>query len=68
MKDITSFLLGLYITTLLCISTLADDWQCYRGPNHDGISKETGWIVIGKVQLQKLYGRQKLALVFVRSQ
>ncbi len=44
MKNRTSILSGLYITTLLCISAIADDWQCYRGPNHDGISKETGWI------------------------
>lgn len=27
----------------LTLPSLADDWPNYRGPNHDGISKETGW-------------------------
>ncbi len=26
-----------------CFPLVADDWPIYRGPNHDGISKETGW-------------------------
>jgi outer membrane protein assembly factor BamB len=29
---------------LLCVAIAsADDWPCYRGPNHNGISAEKGW-------------------------
>ena len=44
MENRISILSELCITALLSINVVADDWQCYRGPNHDGISKETGWI------------------------
>jgi len=27
----------------LCLDVRADDWPIYRGPNHNGISQETGW-------------------------
>jgi len=33
------FLIG----TLICSSAPAADWPCWRGPNYDGISNETGW-------------------------
>jgi outer membrane protein assembly factor BamB len=29
---------------LLPSLTLADDWPCWRGPNRNGISTETGWL------------------------
>ena len=28
---------------LLCGAVSAKDWPIYRGVNHDGISRETGW-------------------------
>ena len=31
------------IVLVLAGQTLADDWPHWRGPNHDGISQETGW-------------------------
>ncbi len=27
----------------VALTAAAGDWSCYRGPNHDGISTETGW-------------------------
>jgi outer membrane protein assembly factor BamB len=41
-------LLSLHTVALLNLSVLllpvvGDDWPNWRGPNHDGISKETGW-------------------------
>ena len=34
------------ISALACAAALAqgEDWPNWRGPNHDGISAETGWI------------------------
>ena len=32
----------LIITLLLTSSVMADDWPQYRGPNRDGVSRETG--------------------------
>ena len=33
------------LSLLALMSTaLADDWPCFRGPNHDGISREKGWL------------------------
>ena len=29
---------------LSCASTRAADWPVFRGPNHNGISTETGWL------------------------
>ncbi len=32
------------VGTLLSVTVAwADDWPCYRGANHDGISNESGW-------------------------
>src|SRR6266446_4493487 len=36
--------LGLVSVLILATSALADDWPQWRGPNRDGISKETGWL------------------------
>jgi outer membrane protein assembly factor BamB len=30
--------------SLANLNLSGDDWPCYRGPNHDGISKESGWV------------------------
>ena len=30
---------------ILAGSASADDWRCFRGPNHNGVSAETGWMV-----------------------
>jgi hypothetical protein len=39
-------LCGLCSISLLAFipSALADDWTQWRGPNRDGIPKETGWL------------------------
>jgi len=31
------------ISAIICSTTQATDWPNYRGPNHDGVSTETGW-------------------------
>ena len=36
-------ILGLCISAAVCSTARAADWLNYRGPNHDGISTETGW-------------------------
>ncbi len=40
-------LIGLSITLVLAFMfsgiSFADDWPCWRGPNSNGISTETGW-------------------------
>src|SRR5436305_5508767 len=36
-----------FATLLIVLTPLAaraDDWPCWRGPNHNGISAETGWL------------------------
>jgi outer membrane protein assembly factor BamB len=35
--------LTLSISAIVCSTAQAADWPNYRGPNHDGISTETGW-------------------------
>ena len=34
---------SLTLVVLLGSTALAEDWPCWRGPTHDGISAETGW-------------------------
>jgi outer membrane protein assembly factor BamB len=43
---ISTSLLALGLTSLLCLvlPAGADDWPQWRGPNRDGLSKETGWL------------------------
>jgi outer membrane protein assembly factor BamB len=36
--------LFLVLSSILKLSTQADDWPQWRGPNRDGISKETDWL------------------------
>src|SRR5258706_12786974 len=31
------------IAPILAANVLAEDWPCWRGPEHNGISRETGW-------------------------
>ncbi len=42
MKKLSLFFL---IVTMFCVNSLiiADDWSTWRGPNHNGISTESGW-------------------------
>ena len=35
--------LALLVCVIAAVQVRADDWPDYRGPNRDGISKETGW-------------------------
>jgi outer membrane protein assembly factor BamB len=42
MKNLTGCLLLLGF--LASGPALADDWPCWRGPRHDGISREGGWL------------------------
>src|SRR5438445_11051655 len=34
------------ISSALAANLLAEDWPCWRGPAHNGISHETGWSTI----------------------
>ncbi len=44
MRKVSSLALIL-AAAMLCASARAADWPCFRGPNHNGISAETGWLV-----------------------
>jgi outer membrane protein assembly factor BamB len=43
--DVARSCLGLISFSILTLSAPADDWAQWRGPNRNGISKETGWLV-----------------------
>jgi outer membrane protein assembly factor BamB len=43
LKKTTLFLAFTLITTLAGYSQARFDWPCWRGPNGDGVSLETGW-------------------------
>src|SRR5947207_1834090 len=35
---------ALTVCSIFTLSTQADDWSQWRGPDRDGVSKETGWL------------------------
>jgi outer membrane protein assembly factor BamB len=43
---VSTSLLALGLTSVLCLALPAgaEDWPQWRGPNRDGLSKETGWL------------------------
>ena len=58
----------LHLTVIgLLASTLparASDWPCFRGPDHNGISKETGWSVKWPAQGPKQLWKSKVGIGF----
>ena len=54
-------MIGLLAMTL---PTRAADWPCFRGPDHDGISKETGWSVTWPAEGPKKLWKAKVGIGF----
>lgn len=57
------------VTNLACLSlslavTTAADWPNYRGPSHDGISKETGWTTEWPANGPKILWKAKVGMGF----
>ena len=51
------------LTLSLTVATAAD-WPNYRGPNHDGISKETGWTTTWPADGPKALWKAKVGMGF----
>ena len=49
---------------LSVVAVTAADWPNYRGPNHDGISKETGWTTAWPADGPKVLWKAKVGLGF----
>lgn len=54
----------LALLTLSLVAVTAADWPNYRGPNHDGISKETGWATEWPANGPKVLWKAKVGLGF----
>jgi outer membrane protein assembly factor BamB len=48
----------------LSLTTRAADWPCFRGPDHDGISKETGWSAKWPAEGPKQLWKAKVGIGF----
>lgn len=49
---------------VLPLPTRAADWPCFRGPDHNGISKETGWSVNWPAGGPKILWKAKVGIGF----
>lgn len=49
---------------LSVVAVTAADWPNYRGPNHDGISKETGWTTAWPADGPKVLWKAKVGMGF----
>lgn len=54
----------LAILALSAIAATATDWPNFRGPTHDGISKETGWTVAWPADGPKVLWKAKVGMGF----
>jgi outer membrane protein assembly factor BamB len=55
---------SLAVLALSLVATTAADWPNYRGPNHDGISKETGWTTAWPANGPKVLWKAKVGMGF----
>ena len=60
----TAFCLATLALTGLATNLRAADWPNYRGPDHNGISKETGWSAQWPVNGPKVLWKAKVGLGF----
>jgi outer membrane protein assembly factor BamB len=54
----------LTLATILVSSLQAADWPNFRGPHHDGISRETGWTTSWPDEVPKTLWRAKVGIGF----
>lgn len=54
----------LALSALSLVAATAADWPNYRGPNHDGISKESGWTTEWPANGPKILWKAKVGMGF----
>lgn len=55
---------SLAVLALSLVAATAADWPNYRGPNHDGISRETGWTTDWPANGPKVLWKAKVGMGF----
>ncbi len=56
--SIAKFIAAVLVSGSISLSARADDWPQFRGPNRDGISRETGWLTQWPAQGLKVLWKQ----------
>src|SRR4051794_40793447 len=61
------WMIAIVVASFLFIAgsvSFADDWPWWRGPRHDGISKETGWLDVWPKEGPPLRWRRNVGVGF----
>jgi len=57
-------IIGLSLPAVFCNIAQAADWPNYRGPNHDGVSSETGWVSTWSKDGPKVLWKRSIGIGF----
>src|ERR1041385_7047606 len=61
---IHAWFLAAVLSSLISSSAIAEDWPNFRGPDHNGISKETGWAAQWPAGGPKILWKAKVGIGF----